>query len=122
MPASPEEKKFVAYAVDLMQSIGPVNAKAMFGGYGIFLKGLMFGLIADSILYLKADKETEEGFKAKGLGQFTYKIKGKELKMSYYQAPAEALEDGKEMNFWAADAYSAAVREASRKRRKHDNI
>ena len=47
MPSSPEEKEFTSYVVDLMQSIGPVNAKAMFGGYGIFLEGLMFGLVAD---------------------------------------------------------------------------
>ena len=73
MPSSPEEKEFTSYVVDLMQSIGPVNAKAMFGGYGIFLEGLMFGLVADSVLYLKVDKETENEFKAKGLEQFTYK-------------------------------------------------
>jgi len=57
MPVSNEEKEFVTYVVDLMQSIGPVRAKGMFGGHGIFLEGLMFGLIADSVLYLKVDKE-----------------------------------------------------------------
>ncbi len=38
MPPSPVEKEFTTYIVDLMQSIGPVSAKAMFGGYGIFLE------------------------------------------------------------------------------------
>ena len=118
MPSSPEEKEFTSYVVDLMQSIGPVNAKAMFGGYGIFLEGLMFGLVADSVLYLKVDKETENEFKAKGLKQFTYNKKGKELKMSYYQAPEEALENGEEMSSWAAKAYSTALRAASKKRKK----
>ena len=50
MPASSEEKEFVSYLVELMQSIGPVNARPMFGGFGIFLDKLMFGLVADSIL------------------------------------------------------------------------
>ena len=121
MPSSPEEKEFISYVVGLMQSIGPVTAKFMFGGYGIFLEGLMFGLIADGVLYLKADKETENEFKAKGLEKFTYKKKGKEFKMSYYQAPEEALEDGEEMSSWAAKAYSAARRVASKKR-KNVNI
>lgn len=115
MPSSPEEKVFVFYVVDLMQSIGPVSAKFMFGGYGIFLEGLMFGLVADNVLYLKVDKETENEFKSKGLEKFTYKKQGKEFKMSYYQAPEEALEDGEEMSFWAAKAYSAARRVASKK-------
>ena len=118
MPSSPEEKEFTSYVVDLMQSIGPVNAKAMFGGYGIFHEGLMFGLVADSVLYLKVDKETENEFKAKGLEQFTYNKKGKEFRISYYQAPEEALESGKEMSSWAAKAYSTALRAASKKRKK----
>ena len=118
MPSFQGKKEFASFVVDLMQSIGPVNAKAMFGGYGIFLEGLMFGLIADNILYLKADKESENEFKSRGLENFTYNKKGKELKMSYYQAPAEAMENSEEMNFWAVKAYSAALRAATKKRKK----
>ena len=118
MPVSREEKEFVTYVVDLMQSIGPVRAKGMFGGHGIFLEGLMFGLIADSVLYLKVDKETEMDFKTRELEAFTYNKKGKEFKMSYYQAPEEALEDHEEMNSWANKAYGAALKAASKKRKK----
>ncbi len=50
MPASKKEKEFTSYIVDLMQSIGPVSAKRMFGGYGIFLKGVMFAIIVESAL------------------------------------------------------------------------
>jgi DNA transformation protein len=117
MPASTKEKEFTSYVVELMQAIGPVRAKAMFGGYGIFLEGLMFGLIADSVLYLKADKKTENEFKAKGLEPFTYIKKGKEFKMSYYQAPEETLEDEEEMKSWAAKAYSTALRAVSKKQK-----
>lgn len=118
MPASNKEKEFVSYVVELMQSIGPVSAKGMFGGHGIFLEGFMFGLVAYSTLYLKADKETESEFTSRGLEAFSYNKKGKEFKMSYYQAPEEVLEDAEEMNFWATQAYSAALRAASKKRRK----
>jgi DNA transformation protein len=118
MPASNVEKEFVHYVVDLMQSIGPVRAKGMFGGYGLFLEDLMFGLIANSTLYLKADKQTENAFKDKGLEVFTYHKQGREFRMSYYQAPEEALEDGEEMNVWANRAYAAALRAAAKKRQK----
>ncbi len=120
MPASSAEKEFVSYVVDLMQSIGPVRAKGMFGGHGIFLDDLMFGLVADSVLYLKADKEIIPEFEAKGLEAFTYGKKGKEFRMSYYQAPEETLEDAEEMNIWANKAYGAALRAAAKKRKnKH---
>lgn len=118
MPASKEEKEFVAYVVELMQSIGPVCAKGMFGGHGIFLEGLMFGLVADSVLYLKVDKENEMEFRGRGLEAFSYNKNGKEYRMSYFQAPEEVLEDGEAMNSWANSAYSAASRAAAKKRKK----
>ena len=118
MPPTPDEKEFTKYIVDLMQSIGPVSAKSMFGGYGVFLDGLMFGIIADDALYLKVDQEIESEFKAMDLEPFTYNKKGKEFKMSYYQAPERALENGVEMNLWATKAYNAALRAASKKKKK----
>jgi DNA transformation protein len=87
MPSSPEEKEFTSYVVDLMQSIGPVNAKAMFGGYGIFLEGLMFGLVADSVLYVKVDKKTENEFKAKGLNNLRIIRKVKNLRCHIIKLP-----------------------------------
>jgi len=112
------ESEFVAYVVDLMQMIGPVSSRRMFGGSGFFLEGLMFALMADSTLYLKADKEIEHEFISKGLAAFTYNKKGKEFSMSYFQAPEEALESAEEMNLWANKAYSAALRAAARKQKK----
>ena len=118
MPVSDAGKEFVTFVVDLMQPMGPVRAKGMFGGHGIFLDDLMFGLVAESTLFLKADKETEQDFKDRGLEPFKYEKKGKEFKMSYYQAPEEALEDGEEMSAWAKKAYSTAQRAAAKKRKK----
>ncbi len=117
MVASKVEKEFVSYVVDLMQSLGSVYAKSMFGGHGIFLEGLMFALVADSVLYLKVDKETEQEFEDRFLEQFTYNKQGKELKMSYYQAPEETLDDADEMKYWAGKAFGAALRVASKKKK-----
>ena len=118
MAFSKEEQEFVAYVIDLMQSIGPVSAKRMFGGHGIFLEGLMFGLIAGNTLYLKVDAESKGSFEARGLEAFGYSKKGKEYKMSYYQAPEEALEDPQEMMAWANQSYGVAIAAAARKRKK----
>ena len=118
MPKHIEEQEFVNYVVDLMQLTGPVTAKRMFGGYGIFLDGLMFALIANSVLYLKADKESEKKFTGRGLEAFKYNKKDKEYKMSYYQAPDEALEDIDVMNHWANNAYNTALKAASKKHSK----
>jgi DNA transformation protein len=118
MSSSGLEKEYVSYVVDLMQSIGPVYAKAMFGGYGIYLDGVMFALIADQVLFLKVDEQTVNDFKSNGLEAFTYYKKGSEYKMSYHQAPDDTLEDYEVMNLWANRAYAAALRAASGKRKK----
>jgi len=112
------EKEFVNYIVDLMQSIGSVQAKAMFGGHGLFLDKLMFGLIADGVLYLKADDTSIKEFRDKDLEAFTYNKKGKEFTISYYQCPEEALESSEEMNVWANKAYGVALTAASKKPKK----
>ena len=111
MPITNEQKEFAAYVVDLMQSIGPVYSKRMFGGFGVFLDGMMFGLIMINTLYLKVDEENLKEFDELGLKPFTYKKKGQEMKLSYYQAPEEA------MGAWGNRSFGAALRTAARKSR-----
>ena len=118
MPIKKQEKEFVNYLVDLMQSIGPVTAKSMFGGYGLFLNRLMFGLVAHSTLYFKTGKELENELKLRGSEAFTYSKKGKTFKMSYYQAPEEALENYEDMKVWANKAYNAALQAAEKNPKK----
>ena len=117
MPITNEEKEFVAYVVDLMQPIGPVYSKRMFGGFGIFLDGMMFGLIMINTLYLKVDEENLKEFDELGLSPFTYNRKGQEMKLSYYQAPEEAMESMEIMRAWGNRSFGAALRTAARKSR-----
>jgi DNA transformation protein len=112
------KNEFVEYLLELLQPFGPVKAKAMFGGFGIYRHDLMFGLVANDSLYLKVDEKSRSEFESKGLSPFVYKMKGKEFSMSYYKAPDEALEDPEEMAQWAQKAYDAAVRAAQKKAHK----
>lgn len=112
MPVSTEDQAFVEYLLELMQSVGPVRARRMFGGHGIFLDGLMFALVSDRTLYLKVDHDTEGLFRAAGLAPFRYARRGRMAQLSYFQAPEDALEDPQVMALWANRAYAAALRKA----------
>ncbi len=70
--------------------LGPVRARAMFGGWGLFLDDTMFGLIAGERLYFKVDDETQPRFAAAGAEAFTYPRQGKRVAMSYWEAPSGA--------------------------------
>ena len=91
----------------------------MFGGAGIFRDGLMFALVSDNEIFLKADAETVERFRAAGSGVFTYSKKGKPATLSYWSVPDEALDDGEALRNWAELAFAAALRaEQAKKPRK----
>ncbi len=119
MAINKEQEEFASHVVDLLQSVGPCYCKRMFGGFGIFLDGLMFGLIANNDLYLKVDDDNREDFTALGLQAFTYNKNGKLMQMSYSQAPEEAMEDLDVMRDWGAKAFAAALRAASKKKPKN---
>ncbi|GAB5498979.1 MAG: TfoX/Sxy family protein [Pseudohongiellaceae bacterium] len=104
------QQHFCDHAVELLQGLGPVSARRMFGGHGLFLDGLMFALIADNELYLKADAECREVFVELGLQPFTYYKQGKPMALSYYQAPDSCLDSLDEMTRWGNVAFAAAVR------------
>jgi DNA transformation protein len=115
MSMSPEYKN---HLLDLLQPLGPVQAKRMFGGGGLYLDGTMFGLVADDVLYLKADDENRAEFEAIGAPPFTYERRGKTLALSYFQAPEDALDDPDELLTWARSAWGAARRAAASAKKK----
>jgi len=110
-----EQREYVAHIVDLLQFIGPVESKSMFGGFGMFLEDLMFGLVAGNELYLKVDTQNFQDYEDLGLQAFSFEKNGRQIKMSYYQAPEEAMEDAELLSDWASNAYDAAMRAAAKK-------
>ena len=109
--------EFTNYLHEVFARFGPVSARKMFGGYGIYHEGVMFGLVADDILYLKADANSRDKFLARGLGPFEYEKNGKRVAMSYYLAPEEILEDPEAARTWAKLSFDVA-RRAREKRGK----
>ena len=95
---------------DVFAWFGPIRARPMFGGHGIYHQDLMFGLVADDVLYLKADSQSADAFVAQGLPPFEYNKQGRVIKMSYYQAPEEIFDDPEMARQWAELAFSAALR------------
>jgi DNA transformation protein len=102
--------EFVNYLHEVFRAFGPIDTRRMFGGHGVYHDGLMFGLVADGVLYLKADTEIAGKFSEHGLEQFEYVKKGKAMKMSYFRAPDDIYDDPSLAKDWAALSYGAARR------------
>ena len=112
--------EYIDYLKELFQAFGEVQMRRMFGGHGIFYQGLMFALVTGEQLYFKVDKALACEYQSKGLGPFEYTRQNKIVKLSYYQAPEEALEDPDELVKWANASFDVAVKANAKKSKVMD--
>jgi DNA transformation protein and related proteins len=103
------DAEFADYCCELLGSLGNVEAKRMFLGWGLSVDGLTVAVIAWNTLYLKANVETQALFAATGCKVFEHESKGVTRRMQYYTAPDSALESRVTMQPWATLAMQAAV-------------
>lgn len=105
-----KDRRFVDRVLGLLLPLGPVRARAMFGGWGIYLDDTMFALIAGDALFLKIDGDSEATFAAAGAAPFVYSRGGESITMSYRKAPDGSLGDPGSLLPWAEMALAAARR------------
>jgi DNA transformation protein and related proteins len=103
-------------AVELLRLLGPVQARGMFGGWGLYLHGRIFGLVIEGQLYLKADELTRPDFERAGSRPFAYDGADKVVTTSYWTPPEDVADDARAITPWARRAVEAAERAALRKR------
>ena len=106
---------FVQHCLDLLVPLGPVTARSMFGGHGLYADGLMFGLLDDGDLFLKTDAECEARFVAGGGKAWVYPSRNGPMVTSYFQPPAAAMEEAEAMRPWFELALAVARRKAAAK-------
>jgi DNA transformation protein len=108
--------KFTAYVLELLFPLGPVSARGMFGGVGLFHSGTMFGLIVREELFLKVGDTNRPAYEAAGEGPFTYETKhGTHTLGSYWRCPLDLLDEAEIFQAWARQAVEASLLAASGK-------
>jgi DNA transformation protein len=114
--------QLTAYVQELLAPIGPVAAKRMFGGVGLFHGGLMFGLIARQTLFLKVGDTNRPAYQAAGEAPFSYDTKqGQHTIASYWRCPPEHLDDPDSLIAWVRDSIAAAAIATRKKPRSSGN-
>ena len=95
------DKDFHDYVMnEVFEGTNGISSKGMFGGWGIYKDGVFFALIAEGVLYFKVDETNRKDFERLGSRPFTYFKRGKEITMSYWELPAEIMEDKSELPKW----------------------
>ena len=102
---------YIIYIQELLQPLGELRVKRMFGGAGIYCDEHFFAIIADDQLYLKADDQNRARYTDRDLTPFRFISKsGKQSTMNYYPVPADVLESAEQLLDWSQSAIDAALR------------
>jgi DNA transformation protein len=99
---------------ELFSPFRPVTVKRMFGGAGIYCEGLMFGLVFDGVIYLKADETNIPDFEREASQPFVYRRGSgghtSQHALPYWRLPERLYDDPDELAVWAARALAIAER------------
>jgi DNA transformation protein len=100
---------------ETFQALGPVTVRRMFGGKGVYHRGLIVAVEFRGELLLKADAISAPAFEAAGARRWAYDGKaGKAVQMPYWSIPDDAFDDPEIMADWVRLAYEAALRAAAK--------
>jgi DNA transformation protein len=105
----------IDHLLELLEPFGPLTARRMFGGWGVYAGGPMVAIVIDGELLLKTDPATRAVFEQAGCRPFVYRARGREVPMSYWSVPDAALDSAEAMQPWARLALEAAARAAQAK-------
>lgn len=102
--------RFTVFILELLESVGAVSARRMFGGVGLFHGGVMFGLIVREELFLKVGDANRPAYEAASESPFSYETKnGTHTLASYWRCPPDLLDDGDTFRSWIREAIEAAA-------------
>ena len=104
-------KEYYQSVMERLESLGEVTGKTMFGGYGIFLRGLMFAVISVDVLYFKVDQTNLDDYEKAGSTKFPHGI-------NYWEVPDEVFEDNTILHESARKSINIALEAAAKKPKK----
>jgi len=111
---------FHDFVRELFAGMGPIQIKRMFGGAGGYADGVMFLLLDDDAIYLKADDALKAELRAEGCGPFVWAPKsgpraGEKVDLGYWRLPDAASDDPDEAVRWGRKALAVAKAKAAAK-------
>jgi DNA transformation protein len=107
-----------AFYRDVFAPWGLVTVRKMFGGLGLYRDDIMFGLVANGVLYLRVDEHTKPAFEGAGGRPFMYAYEARSIVMPYWTPPTAVFEDDDEVRAWSDLAFAAALRNRASKASK----
>jgi DNA transformation protein len=97
-----KDESFKDFVADQLHKLDDVEARRMFGGYGLYRDETFFGILHKGKLFFKTDETSVGEYRKRKMKPI--RPNGRQTLKSYYQVPAEILEDTDALREWAARA------------------
>lgn len=115
--ASPQAKAIVIELERKLTPLGPFRAKPMFSGYGLYLDGVIFGLVLRENFYLKVDDQNRPDFVKARSEPFRYETRKGEVTVdSYWRCPAKVMAASGTLQEWVEKSVAASRRIGAKKK------
>ena len=109
---------FAEFLRERLAPLGRVTLRRMFGKTGVFCDGLMFGMVTDNMLYLRAYEHNRAAFEeAASFPLLNYEKQGCTIDLAFWRAPERLFDEPDELVTWARLAMAAARRVAAKRGR-----
>jgi len=116
-PPTPQQKLVAEIDIKLAP-LGHFRALRMFSGYGLYLDGVIFGLVARDRVWLRVDDRSRPDFQKAGMEPFAYSRDGKSVSLSYFRCPDPVLAEPAKLRKWAKEARRASAERAKPARKR----
>jgi len=100
---------FLAFVLEQLAALPGVSSRRMFGGAGLYREEFFFGLIADDVLYLRVNDSNRSDYATRGMAAFRPYADRPHLSMTYFEVPADVLENSAELAQWAQRSVAVAM-------------
>jgi TfoX/Sxy family transcriptional regulator of competence genes len=100
---------FKSFVLDQFEDLGDVTPRSMFGGVGLYWRGVFFGIMARDTLYLKVDAENRPDYDRARMPPFR-PYAHRAGTMEYYAVPVSVLESASDLAVWARKSIAVAER------------
>lgn len=103
-----KDESFKDFILDQLHALTDVEARRMFGGYGLYQDETFFGIIHKGKLYFKIDEFTAGAYRRRKMKPF--RPNAKQTLKGYYEVPVDVIEDNDQLCEWALKAIGCQMR------------
>lgn len=98
---------------EYLSSLGDIDCRSQFGGYSLAVENVVFAMVSEGELYLRACEESERYFVQKAASPLIFNKRGRPVALNYYRVDEDLWLDSDKLLQLSAEALRGAKRARS---------